>query len=188
MFYLYLGHVNVTPAGQAVKEYTDVRADFVKERDFAHVITYIFYVYTKKDNPYWGLPPRERKVQVVSAYGLFDDLYKNGVKLSWESIEMYSSVRKLIDFYLKIQLTDNELNHEAFRAKAEYWRNKLMQMENSPEDEESYAKALATATKLAEEFKVKAELEHGEDEGDGTALYLFEIPEDKKPYHARMKL
>jgi hypothetical protein len=61
-------------------------------------------------------------------------------------------------------------------------------MFNDPDDELKYAKALENATKLSEEFKIKSELEIGESDGDGIALYLFEIPEDKKPHHTRMKL
>jgi len=182
MFYIYMGEVWVTPAGQEVPEYKEVRAAFgAKEKQLAHVITYIYYTCTKKDNPYWGLPPKERKTQVVGNYKLFD-------WTSFDKIENEESVRNLIAFYKRINLTENELNEEAFRAKTEYWRTKLMNMDNSPDEEESFSKALAVATKLAQEFKLKAELDEGMGDVEGCPLYLFEIPEDKKPHHQRMKL
>jgi len=181
MFYLYMGDVHITPAGQQVPEYKMLKGEYPKDRHFNEILVYIYYVYTKKDNPYWGLPPKERRVQIISNYGLFD-------WTSWEKIEQNEDVRNLIEFYKRIQLTDSDINAEAFRAKAEYWRNKLMDMTNTPDEEEAFAKALDTATKLAEEFKIKAELEIGEQDHDGVALYLFEIPEDKKPYHHRIKL
>jgi len=181
MFYIYRGEVWVTPAGQTVPEYIEVRAEFPKERSFAEVITYLYYTNTKKDNPYWGLPMKERKHQVVSNYNLFSGS-------GHEIIDSNFSVQRLLLFYRKINLTENELNEDAFRAKSEYWRNKLMDMENTPDLEESYAKALAISTKLAQEFKIKSEIDDGTADGEGAALYLFEIPEDKKPHHQRMKL
>lgn len=181
MLYVYRGEVWVTPAGQTVPEYQAARMEYAKEQHFAHVITYIYYVYTKKDNPYWGLPPKERRSQVVANYKLFD-------WTTYDKVENTESVRKLIEFYKKINLTENELNEDAFRQKTEYWRTKLMQMGNNPEEEASFAKALEVATKLAQEFKLKAELDEGMGEQEGVALYLFEIPEDKKPHHQRMKL
>lgn len=182
MFYLYQGEVHVTPAGQEVPEYKALKVELNKHWKLAHVITYIYFVHTKKDNPFWGLPPIERREQVVQNYGLFEE-WK-----TWKEVEMIEEVVALVDFYRRIQLTENDLNADMFRAKAEHWRKKLMDMDNSPDDELAYAKALETATKLAEEFKLKAELEVGGEEEEGIALYLFEIPEDKKPYHARMKL
>ncbi len=182
MFYVYQGEVWVTPVGQTVPEYQAVRADFVKEKQLAHVITYIYFTCTKKDNPYWGLPPKERRSQVVGNYKLFD------WDITYEKVEQYESVQKLIAFYKRCNLTENELNEEAFRAKTEYWRTKLMNMSNKPDEEEQFAKALAVATKLAQEFKLKAELDEGIGDVEGCPLYLFEIPEDKKPHHQRMKL
>jgi hypothetical protein len=182
MFYLYLGDVHVTPAGQQVPEYQYIKSEFTKERKLAHVITYIYYVYTKKDNPYWNLPPLERKEQVVQNYELFEDW------TNWKEIEKNQAVIDLIYFYKKIQLSDNDLNVDMFRAKAEHWRNKLMNMSNTPEEDLAFAKALENATKLAEEFKIKSELELGEENNEGIPFYLFEIPEDKKPHHVRMKI
>lgn len=182
MFYLYLGEVHVTPAGQTIPEYLAVKAEYPKEIRFGQVITYIYFVYTKKDNPFWHLPPVERREQVTANYGLFKD-WSN-----WKNIEKTEQVISLIDFYKRIQLSENDLNVDMFRAKAEHWRRMLMNMENTPEEELQIAKALETATRLAEEFKIKSELEQGEGESDGLALYLFEIPENKKPYHARMKI
>jgi hypothetical protein len=128
------------------------------------------------------LPPQERRAQVVTNYSLFDGW------ATWKEIESSAEVHQLIEFYKRIQLSENDLNVEAFRAKAEYWRMQLSNMFNDPDDELKYAKALENATKLSEEFKIKSELEIGESDGDGIALYLFEIPEDKKPHHTRMKL
>lgn len=182
MFYLFAGEVYVTPAGQEVPEYKNVKAEFPKETKFGHVITYIYFILTKKDNPYWNIPPSERRNQVVDNYNLFKD-WSN-----WKEIEKNNEVHALIEFYKRIQLTDNDLNAEMFRAKAEHWRNKLMDITNTPEEDIAFAKALENATRLAEEFKLKSELEQGETENEGVALYLFEIPENKKPYHARMKL
>lgn len=182
MFYLFHGEVHVTPAGQEVPEYKAVKMAYPKEWKFAHVITYIYFVFTKKDNPFWNLPPQERRDQVVGNYNLFDKW------TNWKEIEKDETVQELISFYKRIQLTDNDLNVEMFRAKAEHWRKMLMNMDNSPEEELAFAKALETATRLAEEFKIKAELEVGDGDSEGVALYLFEIPEDKKPFHARMKL
>lgn len=182
MFYLYQGDVHVTPAGQDVPEYKAVKSEFPKEFKYGQIVTYIYYVFTKKDNPYWNLPPLERREQIVSNYNLFDEWS------SWKEIEKNESVISLIDFYKKIQLSDNDLNVDMFRAKAEHWRKKLMDMNNTPEEELAFAKALETATKLAEEFKIKSELETGDGDNDGIALYLFEIPENKKPHHARMKI
>lgn len=182
MFYLYMGEVYVTPAGQTVPEYVAVKAEFPKEVKLAQVITYIYFVYTKKDNPYWHLPPVERREQVTANYGLFAD-WSN-----WKNIEKNEQVINLIDFYKKIQLSENDRNVDMFKAKAEHWRKMLMNLENTPEEELQIAKALETATRLSEEFKLKAEMEIGDDEQEGLALYLFEIPENKKPYHARMKI
>lgn len=182
MFYLYQGEVYVTPAGQSVPEYNELRSEYFKDYKLAQIVTYIYFVYTKKDNPYWGLPPNERKEQVVANYKLFDEWS------SWQEVEKNEATINMIDFWKKIQLTENDLNVDMFRAKCEHWRKKLMNMENTPEDELAYAKALETSTKLAEEFKIKAELETGEADQDGTFLYLFEIPENKKPHHARMKI
>jgi hypothetical protein len=181
MFYLFSGEVHVTPAGQTVPEFKKLKEEFVKEWKLGQVVTFIYFVYTKKDNPYWGLPPNERKEQVTANYLLFKDW------TDWKTIEKNEAVIDMIAFWKKIQLTDNDLNVDMFRAKAEHWRKKMMDMDNSPEIELQYAKALETATKLAEEFKIKAELESGDADQEGTYLYLFEIPENKKPFHARMK-
>jgi len=182
MFYLNMGEVCVTPAGQTVPEYLAVKGEFPKEVKFAQVITYIYFVYTKKDNPYWQLPPVERREQVTANYGLFKD-WSN-----WKNIEKTEQVINLIDFYKRIQLSENDLNVDMFKAKAEHWRKMLMSIDNTPEDELQIAKALEVSTRLCEEFKLKSEMETGNEEQEGLSLYLFEIPENKKPYHARMKI
>jgi hypothetical protein len=138
-------------------------------------------MHTKKDNPYYSLPPEERRKQVCENYELFKD-----VTTSTE-VESKEEVRKLIEFYKKIQLSEHDLNREAFRAKAEYWRKELMKPTNDPDTELQIAKALENSTRLAEEFRLKGEMETGDDV-DSSFIYLFEIPEDKKPHHLRMKL
>jgi len=85
-------------------------------------------------------------------------------------------------------LSENDLNVDMFKAKAEHWRKMLMSLDNTPEDELQIAKALEVSTRLCEEFKLKSEMETGNEEQEGLSLYLFEIPENKKPYHARMKI
>jgi hypothetical protein len=181
MFYLYQGDVYVTPVGQTVPEFKKVQDDY-KEKKLFEVIAYVYFVFTKKDNPYFALPPKERRLQVVGNYELFKGWTK------WEDVETKESVKNLIDFYKRIQLSDNDINAELFRTKAEHWRAMIANMSNTAEEELEFAKALDNSTRLAEEFKLKAEIETGEVEAEGVALYLFEIPEDKKPHHLRMKI
>lgn len=184
MFYLYQGYIHVTPGGQTVKQFIDLKMEFSKEDQLAEICAYIFHVFTKKDNPYWGLPPKERRTMVLSQYSLFE----NWVKFpSYVEVESHPTVKALIDFYVSIVLTDNDRNEEAFRTKAEHWRQMLLD-NKKPDDEETYFKALTNATKMAEEYAVKSLIEAGNEAADGHPLYLFEIPENKKDHHLRLKM
>lgn len=184
MFYLYQGYVHITPAGQQEKTWKDVCQRFKRDWQQARIATYIFFVYTKKDNHYWRVPPLERKERVWEAYN-FGEKWPNIEKYS--DLEAVEEVAALISFYSSISLSDNDLNEMAFRLKAEKLRKKLLDNDDVDEDEK-IAKALATATKLAQEYNLKAELEAGNDNSEGCPHYLFEVPENKKDPHLKLKL
>lgn len=185
MLYLYQGDIYIHPNAMNTKEYKALVSELHKEWKYGQVLTFVFYVYTKKDNQYWMLPPRQRREMVISQYDLFNN-FNSGKPAKWQDIEEIESVKNFIDLYKLTVLTDNDLNEMAFREKAEYWRAELLK-NNDPELEDKIMKALANSTRLAEEYNVKSMIESGKEESEGCAHFLFEIPEDKKEPHQKLR-
>ena len=175
----------MTEAGRAVPEYKLLEEKY-DEQELAEALTYCYYVYTKIDvvankrNMYWQFPIYERKTRVCEQYDLFG---RNFLK-----VEEDDAFQKFLSFYKDLMLTDNDRNYEAFRAKAEHWRSQLANLDNSPKDELDIAKALQTSSELAEDYKVKSELEVQDQQQKMAGLYLFEVPEDSKPHDLRLKV
>ena len=177
MMYVYQGDVWLTPAGQTVKEYLKL-CEHYDEREVHQRMIYIYYLYTKEDNPYFRIPPHERRNEVCRQYDLFGG--------NWVKVENCPYFKNVAKFYEGCIWSDNDRNREAARAKAEHWRGQLMNIENTPEEDEKIAKALQIATKLADDYAAKALME-GDDMNDTIIpLYLFEVPEDQKPHHLKL--
>ena len=178
MLYLYQGSVWITDGGQATDVYKMMCEKYEEEESFQRM-TYCFYVHNK-ESPFYKLPPKERRDMVCDQYNLF--------KGKWAKVEKEKVYKTFESFYVNLIKSDNDRNEEVFRAKAEHWRTMLSDIKNTPDEDEAYSKALANATKLAEEYHIKSMMEDGNLDEDGVALYLFEIPEDKKPYHLRLTI
>ena len=187
MIYVYQGEIWVTEAGRAHPTYVRIsESPEFEGKKLAKALTFCYYVYTKVDlvsgkkNFYWQMPPMERKQRVDNDFklykGKFDDL---------ESKDDYVNFR---DFYQSLMLSDNDRNYETFRAKSEYWRSQLALMDNKPKDELEIAKALQNSSELADEYKVKSDLETLDKNQKGMGLYMFEVPEDLKPHDMKLKL
>jgi coenzyme F420-reducing hydrogenase alpha subunit len=187
MLYVYQGDVWITEAGRAHPTFKAISESKEFEgKKLAEALTFCYYVYTKIDlisnrkNFYWQMPPNERKDRVVSDFKLFKGSYDH-----LENSKEYIAFR---DFYVSLMQSDNDRNYETFRAKSEHWRSQLACLDNTPKKELEIAKALQTSSELAEEYKVKSELETLDQNQKGMGLYLFEVPEDTKPHDMRLNL
>ena len=200
MFYLYKSKVCVTPVGETIKEYQDLKQYCGNkengQRLFVDICRYIFFVYHKIDslgnkNAYNPYPINERREVVVEKYDLFDKLKLPSTNRKFSKKYIYTEkvIAQFLEFYKKICYTESERTLDAFREKIAYWRDKYAVVTNTADDDKEFAMALALAEKHYKEYETKVLLETStEQEGiEGCPLYLFEIPENHKPIHIQLQ-
>lgn len=182
MFYIHKGELWLSAAARLYPEV--VAMEHECKSDLHACLRYLRYVYVRRDNEeYWSLPPVERGRHVVRAmklWGCNRDSKNAEVDEVIAQVEGRESIKDMISLLRRALLTDKGRMIEALREKVEILREKYMREDDDDKMQATF-KSMEQAMKLLDRAMV---IEGGEEE---VAIeYLFEIPEDRKPFDLRI--
>lgn len=186
MLFLNGGELYVHERAREMRLVQDAIASIGKN-DLKNAMKYVYFVCDRLDNPYWGLPLRDRKRQVMMLEGLFDCNDKSPIGVVEKQIELLEGLdaptplRKWMDFYLRVQLTDIETIVERLRDELSKAMDEYISCPTHKEKQEIF--------KSIEEIEMLLKKKQLEAQSDGSKMstqYLFELPEEVKPHHLKI--
>lgn len=184
MLFIQGGDLMVHENARGIPVMSDVLREYANSSKRTDYMWYVYYVCYKGDaNPYWGMPERERKREILRMQGLLgcDKTSSDTIcdKIAAEVAK--TKVGVLMLWWSKMQLTDSERVVERMRDKVSILTEEYMN-ETIHEKQQAIYKSLDQAKKLLEQEQLKALNE----EDTVACEYLFEIPEKYKPYHLKL--
>lgn len=178
------GDLIVHENARAIPVMSDVLREYANSKFRADYLWYVYYCCYKGDtNPYWGMPERERKREILRMQRLLgctmqsSDSVCDRIALETEKLP----VGELMRWWSKMQLSDSERVVERMRDKVSILTEQYM-VEGDFEIQQKIYKSLDQAKKLLEQEQLKTMNE----EQQVVCEYLFEIPEQYKPYHLKI--
>lgn len=178
MLYFAEGKLHISHNCTAFKEYLDVE----KEKDanpklFQERMYFVYWYYTKKDNPFFINSTAERADKVIERYGLFEDC-----KIGKAFVDNHNW-KAFIDFYVNTyQLSENEKNLQAIKDKMAGLRAQMYDVDTDPKSVVEISKAIEALDKIYN--NLETEIDQSEDLKG--VLYADELPDYLKPYHLKI--
>lgn len=163
---------------------SDVLREYANSNKRTDYLWYVYYVCYKGDaNPYWGMPERERKREVLRMQQLLGCSLQSSDMVCDKIVAEIANMKvgALMAWWSKMQLSDSERVVERMRDKVSVLTEEYLACTDYKTQQDIF-KSLDQATKLLEQQQLKTL-----NEEDSVACeYLFEIPEQYKPYHLKL--